>query len=201
MPTAKELADAHEEFLEIDPRDLFYRAASELVRAVREGQSEINLAEAVAVLLLTWNGPYYRFRPHLHSEEHFADIEALLQQYRHNLSDFETRSISTLQQADKEDIQRIFRAFRTILGPTGTAKALHLLAPDFFPLWEQSIADAYGRLLHVPSAQRTSAEGYWAFMQATKAQYDCVKDKLVSDIRVLKWLDEYNFCKYKRNRP
>jgi hypothetical protein len=34
--------------------------------------------------------------------------------------------------------------FKKVLGKTGAAKSLHLLAPRFFPLWDTKIAKTYG---------------------------------------------------------
>lgn len=53
MPTAEELRAARAEFKRVEPRALFYRAATELVDLAWKGQSSLSLAEATAVLLQT----------------------------------------------------------------------------------------------------------------------------------------------------
>lgn len=199
-PTAEELADAHKEFLEIEPRDLFYRAASELVRLSRTQDTDINLAEAIAVLLLTWNEGFYRFHPNRYSEKHFEAIEELLKTHEATITKFGRRSISAVPDEDKETIQSIFAAFRKVLGPTGAAKALHLLAPTFFPIWDSAIRHAYGKRGGVPCAHRSEAPGYWAFMKATAIQYERLSSEFPPHA-LLKLLDNYNYCEYTRKPP
>lgn len=194
-PSLQDLERAHEIFLEIEPRQLFYRVASQLVRLAREGSGEIDLAEALAVLLLTWNRRYYnRKRPF--TEQHVQDIQTLCEEWRGALDDVESRSIANLDDQDKENVQSLFRAFGDVLGPVGASKALHLLAPDFFALWDNPIAEAYGKALNTPYKERKTAEGYWAFMQETHSQYSAIS--CAGDIPLLKYLDEYNYLKYKK---
>ena len=45
-----------------EPRHLFYRVATELIDLSIKGITKISLAEALAVLLQTWNREYYRFQ-------------------------------------------------------------------------------------------------------------------------------------------
>jgi hypothetical protein len=77
--------------------------------------------------------------------------------------------------------------------PVGVAKALHLLAPSFFPLWDAAIAKAYGFSYGSKPAQR-----YVAFMRASKltvASLWRTIEPLLDDKTPLKVLDEYNFAK------
>lgn len=57
--------------------------------------------------------------------------------------------------------------------PVGVAKTLHLLAPKFFPLWDEEIAKAYGckYSLHAPRK-------YFAFMQLQKSVIDQLRDAI-----------------------
>ena len=45
-----------------EPRGLFYRAATELVVLALRGATSLTVAEALAVLLQTWNKAYYQYR-------------------------------------------------------------------------------------------------------------------------------------------
>jgi hypothetical protein len=60
-------------FEEMEPRSLFYRAATELAGLALRGESGLSLTEAIAVLLQTWNKDYYRF--HRFDSQHFSDLE------------------------------------------------------------------------------------------------------------------------------
>jgi len=53
--SAVELKAAHAHFELIDPRDLFYRAATELVDLALKKSTPLSVAEALTVLLQTWN--------------------------------------------------------------------------------------------------------------------------------------------------
>jgi hypothetical protein len=50
-PTLRDVRKARQLFLDNEPRDLFYRVATELIRQARAGQTSISMAEALAVLL------------------------------------------------------------------------------------------------------------------------------------------------------
>jgi hypothetical protein len=50
-PTLEDIQAAREAFEANETRDLFYRAATELVDLATRGQTSLNVAEAVAVLL------------------------------------------------------------------------------------------------------------------------------------------------------
>jgi len=132
--TLTDLIDAHRVFREHEPRDLFYRVATELVDLSREGRTEITTAEALAVLLQTWNLTYYRFRPTLRPRL-IDDLEGLLAEHADSLSRFRGRRIEHLSGIDEPAVAELFQGFEARLGPVGAAKALHLLAPRFFPLW------------------------------------------------------------------
>ncbi len=77
VPQPDELAKAHATFEATEPRAFFYRAASELVALAIRGKSKLSLAEAVAVLLQTWNSSFYRFHGPF-DLQHFAAIAGLV---------------------------------------------------------------------------------------------------------------------------
>jgi hypothetical protein len=79
--------------------------------------------------------------------------------------------------------------------PVAVSKALHLLAPGFFPLWDGKIARAYKC-----SFEKNPAEKYFLF---------CTKIKLVAEKVIdfdkgrnrslVKLIDEYNYSKFTKN--
>ncbi len=79
--------------------------------------------------------------------------------------------------------------------PVAVAKALHLLAPNFFPLWDDRIAKAYGCYYN-----NDPAEKYVQFMKLMKEFVENIKDYIdFSDYlnkTLLKLIDEYNYSKY-----
>lgn len=191
MPTVDELKKARQAFLEHEPRDLFYKVASELIKLSIEGKTEITLSEALAVLLQTWNRSYYQYRKF--DNQHFSDISSLIENYAHAAFKYRKRSILSLTRADISGIMEIFNEFEHVLGPVGATKSLHLLAPDFFPLWDRKIANKYKVTL---GPVGKNAAKYCKFIILTRGQYKNLKEKLPESENLLKSIDEYNYCRY-----
>jgi hypothetical protein len=189
--TIPEIEAARQAFEAHEPRDLFYRAATELVALALDGRTSLSVAEALAVLLQTWNKMFYRYRRF--DSQHFADIERLIRDHRSMLITFRQRSIQSINQEDESEVVRVFKAFEEVLGPVGAAKCLHLLAPRFFPLWDRAIAKAYG----LPLKQNgRNAERYWRFMGIVKKQVQSLGGEQAIGRNPLKAIDEYNYCKH-----
>ena len=193
-PTLRELESAREVFEANEPRDLFYRAATELVRLALHGKTNLSLAEALAVLLQTWNQAFYRFRPF--TSQHFTDIEHLITSHLTKLAAFRKRSIETFCEDDESVVTRLFGDFERVLWPVGAAKCLHLLAPCFFPLWDRAIAEAYDLAL---GQRGTNAGRYLRFMKVAKEQCVRLGGQQTIGRDPLKAIDEYKYCKYTKN--
>lgn len=189
--TLQDLRAARRTFEANETRDLFYRAASELVSLSLEGVSTLTLAEALAVLLQTWNSAYYRFRKF--DTQHFTDIDRLLCEYRHVVSDYRGKSIEDLQSDKEATVVSMFEAFESVLGPVGAAKCLHLMAPRAFPLWDRAIAEAYGIPL---GPTGTNGNRYWRFVEITQKQSNRLGGETAIGRNPLKALDEFNYCRY-----
>jgi hypothetical protein len=138
IPTIRELEAAKKAFEQNEPRDLFYRAATELVDQAIQGNSSLSLAEALAILLQTWNSAYYRYNAF--DNQHFTYIENIVKLHYKSLLKIRQRLIETFYDGDEPKIKQVFVDFEEVLGPVGAAKCLHLLAPNFFPLWDRAIA-------------------------------------------------------------
>src|SRR5262249_32103368 len=145
-------------------------------------------AEAIAALLRSWHKEYYRWRP-AKAKSLVAELRELIMEQSETLGELHARLLSELDASDRPAILRLFPLFESKLGPVGTAKALNLLAPNFFPLWDSDIAFEYGVSL--------GPRGYFLFMAVTAHQVRNVdSDKLPDGMDLLKTLDEYNYCRY-----
>lgn len=190
ISSESDLITAREVFRRYESRDLFYRASRELIRLAIANQTEITLAEALGTLLKTWNASFYRFGRKF-DEPHIQDIERAITRNIDRLTDWGTRTISSLKADEREAIGQVFSEFENIIGPVGAAKALHLLAPAFFPLWDTAIAARYRvRLRRIGE----NAELYLRFMDITKQQVSELTLSVISEKEVLKAIDEYNYC-------
>jgi hypothetical protein len=191
-PSRDDLARARKAFRAHESRDLFYRAATALVRLSREGAVDLTTGESIAVLLRTWNSAYYRY--HRSGTADYASIEALIANHGDWLDSVAQRTIASLAAADEEPMLTVFAGFEAALGPVGAAKALHLLAPRFMPLWDRAIAAEYTGQLG-----RTGTNGwrYLEFMRECREQsIAVVGDTGAAEGNILKALDEYNYCAF-----
>ncbi len=161
------------------------------------GQSA-NMADALGVLLLTWNNALYRYG--------LFDFEALENALTENLpvlKALRTRDILSYSTDDKDTIRRLFRSFLSALqiaggrsqgvrSPVAVAKALHLLAPAFFPLWDDKIAKAY-RCRY----SRDPEEAYLRFVEISREMASNLNGKVaLRGMVLLKVIDEYNYAKF-----
>jgi hypothetical protein len=190
-PSPADLIAARSAFEANEPRNLFYRAATELVGLALRKKTDLTVAEALAVLLQTWNMAYYRYRPF--DAQHFADLEKILASHEKTIRPYRKRAIETYNAQGRSIVQRVFTNFEDVLGPVGAAKCLHLLAPQFFPLWDRAIAQAYGVAL---KNRGSNAARYTRFMELTKRQATALANAELPYKSHLKALDEYNYCKF-----
>jgi len=70
----------------------------------------------------------------------------------------------------------LYSSLRSIIGPIASAKVLHLICPNFFPLWDNGIADGL-RAEHsgIVDLKPFSAQDYFEFMkklQSLLRKYD-----------------------------
>jgi len=151
----------------------------------------LSVAEALAVLLQTWNSAFYRYRPF--DSQHFSDIEHLVTSHLQVLGTLRQRSIESFCDQDEGTVRGLFKDFEEVLRPVGAAKCLHLLAPRFFPLWDRAIAAAYGVALQ-PIGR--NADRYCRFMAITKKQCADLGGEEAIGRNPLKAIDEYNYCRY-----
>jgi hypothetical protein len=192
-PTVAELDEARKRFLVYEPRDLFYRVASELIELALTGKTSITVAEALAVLLQTWNAPYYQYRPF--TQQHFANIEVLLQKHLGDALRFRSAGIESVSESDLPIVESLFNGFEEVLGPVGAAKSLHLLAPKFFPLWDRAIAKAYRCEL---GNVGTNSVNYSVFFLTAAMQAQTLSAAIPGEANLLKRIDEYNYCKHSK---
>lgn len=197
-PTPSEFRRGVLAFRESEKRDAMYRVAAYLVNQFW-GQPR-DLADGVGVLLLTWNQAFYRYGP-----PDLQRFEQLLAREASTLEQLRNRDISSLSGADDQTVRALFDSALESLqsasgkssgrrSPVAVAKALHLLAPSFFPLWDDKIASAYGC-----GYARDPARKYLKFMAISKdtiTHLRAVIDDLLDEKTALKVLDEYNYAKF-----
>jgi len=190
-----DVQNAHNAYLANEPRDLFYKAATELVSLALAGTTTLSISEAIAVLLQTWNREYYQY--HKFNTQHFIDIDNLLSSQLAILTTVRNNNIQNLDPSDNNTantVMQTFSAFELVLGPVGAAKSLHLLAPSYFPLWDRAIAKAYvGNLTNAG----TNGSRYWQMMCYAFQQTQALIAAGFTG-NPLKAIDEFNYCHFSK---
>jgi len=196
IPNREEFLKGCEEFEKHEKRDAMYKVATFLVSHFWGRPSD--MADGLGVLLLTWNQAFYRY-----GIFDFDKLEGCIADNFQKIENFRNRDISSLSNSDEDDIRDLFNRFLEALqinsgkmqgrkSPVAVAKTLHLLAPNFFPLWDDKIARAYG-CYYNPNP----TEKYISFCKITKSIADKVKCYIGrSDKTLTKLIDEYNYPKY-----
>ena len=189
LPNPDEVARARERYLELEGRDVVYRVARDLIeRANRREPGSFSRAEGVAVLLLSWNASFYRPRPRL-IQTLVADLDLLIAEHEVALERYRTLDLRDADLAlEHKTLNALYRAFVAVLWPVGTAKALHVLAPGFFPLWDRPIAQRLHLRLSPPEASIGSYLELMAIAQ-TFARSTAMADPL-------KALDEWAYVSF-----
>jgi hypothetical protein len=199
-PSRAEFVRGIKKFGSGELRDPMYSVASRLLP--NDWGKPGLMAEDLGVLLLTWNQAFYRY-----GEFDFDRLEAALRRHMREIETLRSRSLSTFGPRDEREIRGLFKDFSRALRicegkakgretPVGTAKALHLLAPNFFPLWDQYIAAAFGcRYASDPQG------AYLRFCGLTKAMLRHARRYRPPLPReytqnLLKRIDEYNYSKF-----
>ncbi len=200
-PTLDELAETRRVFRQREKRGLYYWVALDLLRLSDEGQTWITTSEALAVLLESWNSAYFRYHPYGDETTLDSELKKLLHRHHQGLAARRTRSIEDFEPDEGHElsfIRSLFGDFEAALGPVGAAKTLHLLCPQYFPIWDRRIAHRYGQGL-LPVSQGGNADRYLRFMEITQHQCQCFGGQHALGRNPLKALDEYNYCHYTRN--
>ncbi|QRF75328.1 hypothetical protein Thermo_00824 [Thermoplasmatales archaeon] len=207
-----ELLDkAHIKFLEAEPRDAMYKVSTSLIEDYWGSDEE--MSNALGVLLLTWNSAFYRY-----GKLDLDSIQNTLSKNMKVLNRFRSRDITTYQEHEKGEIEQLYGQFLVSLENTGkigrknegkktqspvsVAKALHLLCPNFFPLWDDRIARGYGCKWR---KSEESFNNYWEFLgltanQVSKLGSDRNNDLQNAKLSTLKLVDEYNYVHFTLQR-
>jgi hypothetical protein len=189
--SVEELLKVHAEYKSTVPNN--YVITMERIEKALTKQNVGETADAVAEWVKNLNRQYYRFNPDK-AVNLREKLEPLIAADLTTVLGFRSRSIATLtRSADEPTVRRLFGRFRPELGPVGTGKALHVLAPNFFPLWDNTIAsDFYG--------VSTDANGYFQFMTLVKQQVVNLPDELATGLTALKAIDEYNYLRMAKRK-
>ena len=192
-----DFARGYRAFQARESRDAIYKTATFLVEHFWGKPRD--MADGIGTLLLIWNQAFYRY-----GSFDFTLLEEALRVNMKFIKRLRPRAIESLAKVDESIIERLFMEFLDALrinegkkkgckSPVAAAKALHLLAPGFLPLWDDKIARAYGCYYSQQPAKKFMAFAYQMQELGRKLQKHM---PVGCDQTFLKLIDEYNYAKY-----
>ena len=197
IPEKREFLRGIEEYRIHEKRDPMYKVATNLISSSWGNPSEV--VDGLGVLLMTWNQAFYRY-----GVFDFDELENCIVKNQDLINSFRGRTIDSLKYDDDVKVKELFNSFLDALkiadgksrgkrSPVSVAKALHLLAPKFFPLWDDKIAKAYNCHYSI-----NADDQYLKYCYISKEIFNKVKDYKLDSRSTLKLIDEYNYSKYTR---
>jgi hypothetical protein len=134
----KAIVDKHEAVYRGDT--LYNKFVTRMSTVDLENISESDVANVIKPFLYEWG----RMGRVLGRREFWDWQEKVAQMVKSNcvtLGIFRARRIENENlNDDKDQITRLYESFKEAAGQIASAKVLHLICPDFFPLWDNAIA-------------------------------------------------------------
>ena len=219
MVDYKQLLEGSRAFVEKEKRDAMYKVATYLVSEFWGKPRDIT--DGLGVLLLTWNQALYRY-----GSFDFELLEKCLNENMGKLQQLRERDIFSYNDKDANITKGLFDSLLEALqdpkgrkSPVAVSKALHLMAPKFFPLWDNDISKAYGchwyyseaaadKYLEFMGKMRTLAENILQNFIDTEGGTRETAIKTICERcsrnmpftkSLLKIIDEFNYSRYSKN--
>ena len=197
IPNSEEFLKGIKEYRKYEKRDSMYKVATFLVSHFWGKFAD--MSDGLGVILLTWNQAFYRY-----GLLDFDKLESFLKDNFADIEYFRKRNIFSFEANDYEKIKNLFNELLIATGinsdksdsktsPVSVAKSLHILCPEFFPIWDTNIAKSYGyNYLTSPSRK------YLEFSRDLKELANKIKgyEGYPLDRPLIKLIDEYNYSKY-----
>ena len=156
-----------EKYHQIEPRDIVYIVAEKMIL----GKSEYHTMAGIEVLLKNWNAFYLQNQPEKVRQSLENDILRAYRNSKNDLDFLENKRLETVDLRDPDVVKRIKTIFKNFsryrsIETTGASKAIHLIIPQLFMMWDNEIERNYHRLHPFYRIKaETSAECYVEFMK------------------------------------
>jgi hypothetical protein len=180
-----------------DPRAFCYELAEEFIKKSKQTNpenwyEEKNTVKGVLLLLFTWN-----FAAISTKKLDFKNVGELIRANKDKLKSLEKYSIEKVDDNAWSDIRDVFEQFRGLLGQTGASKALSLLHPALFVMWDTAIRSRLNKELIKGIDEGQNGDCYVTFLKGIQEiikKYH-IKEKLFLDQNstIVKKVDEYNY--------
>lgn len=193
--------DPSEDYLE-EPRAFCYDLSSELINQAKDisGESWYTndlTIKGILLLLYTWN-----FASPITKKLDFNTIRQLLVRSQDRLLFLEKYNITSADERAWSVVKPLFDEFSKVFGQTGASKALSLLNPRLFVMWDTRIRKELKQTLIKGIGNGETGDSYVIFLKGIQRiieEYD-IESKLPPDAVLAKKIDEYHFVKFVMNK-
>ncbi len=200
-PLYNEFYDPSNDFLD-EPRAFCYEISSQLIEKAKQDYGEFwyesrLTIEGILLLLYTWN-----FAAPITKKLNFENITHLMGKTKEQLLFLERFNINNADENAWDVIKNIFDQFRLLFGQTGASKALSLLNPGLFVMWDTKIRKRLNRRLIMGIGNGESGDAYVTFLigiQGIIRDYR-IEDKIPHNSIVAKKIDEYHYVRIIMNK-
>lgn len=180
---------------EREPRAFCYEMASALISEARTDNppswyTDIRTVRGILLLLFCWNFAARKTKSLTIERTHH-----LLRQNEARLRQLEGYSLLTFTEQEEPIIQKVFSSFCREFDQTGAAKALSLLNPPLFVMWDTAIRQRVRRELIRGIDNGQTGEQYLLFVESLRQyslQYN-FQQRLAPGAILAKKIDEYHY--------
>jgi len=164
------------------------------LRIIKEAKKSKNFylsektIDAIVILLFCWN-----FAAQITKKLTREKIRRVIIKSMPLLKKVEHCNITNLEKINKKDIIIIFNNFKHIFGQTGASKALNLLNPQFFVMWDTKIRQGMRKQIK-GIKNGGSGKEYFIFLEGI--QQIIIANHLTNYYKpneIAKRIDEYNY--------
>ena len=189
--------DPSEDYRE-EPRAFCYELSSELIQQAKDSAGEFWYGndftiKGILLLLFTWN-----FASPITKKLNFKSIRQLLGRTQNRLLFLEKYSITNADEKVWNEVAPLFDDFSAVFGQTGASKALSLLNPHLFVMWDTRIKKELNHQLIIGIGNGETGESYVTFLKGIQwiiEEYK-LESKLPPNSIIAKKIDEYHFVKF-----
>jgi hypothetical protein len=153
--------------------------------------------KGILLLLYTWN-----FASPITKKLDFNTIRQLLVRSQDRLLFLEKYNITSADERVWVVVKPLFDEFSKVFGQTGASKALSLLNPRLFVMWDTRIRKELKQTLIKGIGNGETGDLYVIFLKGIQRiieEYD-IESKLPPDAVLAKKIDEYHFVKFVMNK-
>lgn len=185
-----------------EPRGFFYDLASKFIEDERQSGCEKwrttdGTIKGILLLLFTWN-----FAAKETKKLNFQNVREVLIKTNPKLQQLEGVTVETVNDNNLNIIKDIFSEFQRLMGQTGASKALSLLNPHLFVMWDTKIRRRLNKSLIPRIKNGELPEQYIIFLKGIKniiAKYK-INEKILPGSFVAKKIDEFHYVHIIMNR-